>query len=435
MTLSFAGYLNDQEALSQSDSLFLETARLIETATGRPRLEIVQARLIQVFYLLMTCRMNEAWYTFGSVLQLVSALGLHRPRISNRTARPDDYVKIQCSKRTFWTAYILDKYIGVTMGRPNHFHDDDIQIDYPDCVNDHAMTATGSKDEPDNDCEIDAFVFNARLARIVGKASRLLYGSCGSDRNQLRSIITLNAEIDKWHANLPPFLSSVKPSSLVRTFRRQQIALRVAHCHCRLHVNRVSLLRNFRNNGDTSTQRYSAQLCITAAAQVLKIVDEMARDGHLFHAFWWTHYVAFCALSAFYIWDVQGNKATALDLDAQHLQELAERCHTHLANATATNSPSRRYSIILEELRAEAVQRRRSDTVTTAIAREHETPTSKSPASHEEQVMSTGEPALGSPALHNFLESWQPSDWLDLDAYVSSSSDTTGSSTSRLTAC
>ncbi|THY83033.1 hypothetical protein D6C95_08579, partial [Aureobasidium pullulans] len=94
----------------ESDALFQESLELTKKETGLPRLESAQSRLIQVFYLLMTCRMNQAWFTFGLVLQITSSLGLHR-----RVRRPGDerdYVYRQCQKRTFWTTYILDKYLG-----------------------------------------------------------------------------------------------------------------------------------------------------------------------------------------------------------------------------------------------------------------------------------------------------------------------------------
>lgn len=394
----------------------LEAQRLVAAARGRPRLEIVQASLIQVFYLLMTCRMNQAWYTFGGVLQLIAALGLHRLRNSAQAAHDEDYVKTQCCKRTFWTAYILDRYIGVTMGRPNHFHDEDIQIDLPDCVNDNAIRVAGPQEESDSDCEIIAFVLNAKLARIVGKISQRLYASSSDDRDQLATMLDFNAELDEWQTRLPAFLSTVKPSSLIRTFRRQQIALKVAHCHCRIHLNRIAVLDTGKHR-ESSTMKHCARLCIAAAADVVKIVDDMARDGPLFHAFWWTHYVAFCALSAFHVWEVQGDKSILPEPDLERLRGLAERCHAHLAKATATNSPSRRYSIILEELRHQAIRSRAPAPLETREAIDESggcasaTPRLDQALNHEEPVVDTFE-------LHDVFAGWQPSDWLDLDASV-----------------
>ena len=106
----------------QSDMLFIEASRLTLAETGIPKLESAQCRLIQVLYLLMSCRFNQAWYTFGHALQIISALGLHRrdDRKRQATATRRDYIDEQCRKRTFWVAYTLDKYLGVIFGRPRY---------------------------------------------------------------------------------------------------------------------------------------------------------------------------------------------------------------------------------------------------------------------------------------------------------------------------
>ncbi|KAJ4264196.1 hypothetical protein NW762_005390 [Fusarium torreyae] len=155
----------ENQALASSDTLFTISTKLVdeEMGSGFPKLESAQAKLIQVLYLLTTSRFNRGWYTFGSVLQLVSALGLHR-RLPKRGRVSTDYMRIQCGIRTFWTAYILDNYLGVIFGRPRHFHDDDIDQDYPDRVDDDAMTPTGPQDdfEEQEDCVIDALIFHAK---------------------------------------------------------------------------------------------------------------------------------------------------------------------------------------------------------------------------------------------------------------------------------
>jgi hypothetical protein len=92
---------DDEPSLRQCDGLFSEASRLTDSETGFPQLESAQARLIQVLYLLMSSRMNQAWYTFGHVLQIISALGLHRRDRSKRFTHRGDYIEDQCRKRTF----------------------------------------------------------------------------------------------------------------------------------------------------------------------------------------------------------------------------------------------------------------------------------------------------------------------------------------------
>lgn len=152
------------------DELFGMATHLTDTETGFPSLESAQARIIQVLYLLTTSRMNRAWYTFGNVLQIIAALGLHRRPDRKRgvAGGGGDYIRAQCSIRTFWAAYILDQHLGVIFGRPRHYRDEDIDQDYPASVNDELMTPQGPIEKTDDfgdtgsDCLIDALIFHAK---------------------------------------------------------------------------------------------------------------------------------------------------------------------------------------------------------------------------------------------------------------------------------
>lgn len=162
------GKLRGEENIRWSDRVFLAAAELLDSATGYPSFESVQARLIQVLYLLHTSRMNQAWYVFGSVLQLISAIGLHRREDRSRKVGPStdtqpDYVRSQMCQRTFWTAYILDQYLGVLFGRPRHFHDGDIDQVMPELVDDEDMTTEGPRPSlTPKDCSLASLVFHAK---------------------------------------------------------------------------------------------------------------------------------------------------------------------------------------------------------------------------------------------------------------------------------
>ena len=168
---------SDMNSEPQSDLYFAETVRLTASETGMPQLESAQCRLIQVLYLLMSSRFNQAWYIFGHALQIISALGLHRRDDRKRpgSAPKRDYIDQQCRKRTFWVAYILDKYLGVIFGRPRHYHDDDIDQDFPDAINDENMSKNGPQSPSSDDCHIESLIHHAQLAQIAERISREVY--------------------------------------------------------------------------------------------------------------------------------------------------------------------------------------------------------------------------------------------------------------------
>lgn len=420
----------------QADELFHEATRLSDEERGLPRLESAQSRLIQVLYLLMSSRFNQAWYTFGHALQIISALGLHR-KDARKSTLPEsrDYIQEQCKRRTFWVAYTLDKYLGAVFGRPRHYHDDDIDQNFPDSINDEDMLHSGvlADGAVDYDCHIDSLIWQAKLAQIAEKISREVYSiKAVPDHVRLAASHRLGKELHQWKASLPPLLGSVNPSSLIHSFRRQAIALRLSYCHAVMLAHRPFLLNNtFRNNGDMRTlATESLAECISAAQSVLEMVDRMAREGRMFHAFWWTHYVCFCALVIVYVWVIQDSSGVPTITERHKLIDEAERCLSHLAQATATNSPSRKYSIILQELRAEAKKKttrhlQGHNSTSRAPIVGHSTASGEANDAHSsatDHVPQSWPTVFNSPidtttpGLQSFLDEWQTTDWLHLDS-------------------
>lgn len=200
----------------------------------------------------------------------------------------------------------------------------------------------------------------SRIARIIGQVSREVYSIKPiSEEERIGAAHRLSREIHEWKSSLPPFLGTMRPSMLITSFRRQSIVLKLAYCHAIMHANRLFLLATLHHESQTQIAE-----CLGAAQSVFDLVDGLAHEGPIFHAFWWTQYVTFCALVVSYVWDIQlKRRGTILAGEelARHarLMEMARRCQTHLAKATATNSPSRRYAVILEEFCSEAMGQKR----------------------------------------------------------------------------
>lgn len=150
-----------------SGLLFAEAERRLSKETGHVRLESVQARLAQCIYLLASSRINQAWYIFGTATQMILALGLHRKRFSQTSVAASQLIEVECRKRVFWSAYTLDRYLSVILGRPRIFRDEDVDQQLPDRVND-ADLATGAVKSKSayNQCVSDGPVFHAKFVRL-----------------------------------------------------------------------------------------------------------------------------------------------------------------------------------------------------------------------------------------------------------------------------
>lgn len=107
--------------------------------SGPIRLASVQARLTQCYFLLTQSRVNHCWRTFGTVSQLALAVGLNR---SPRTGMSN--IEAECRRRTFWCAYTLDVHLSVVLGRPQLFHEEDIDAEYPADIEDERLVEAPS---------------------------------------------------------------------------------------------------------------------------------------------------------------------------------------------------------------------------------------------------------------------------------------------------
>lgn len=123
----------------ESENWFAASKYMSSIESGPPQLETIQVRLIQCLYLLSSSRANECWYSFGTALQVVTALGLHRKSPANRSNNKFSYLEQQIRKRLFWSVYTLDKYLSIMFGRPRLLHDEDIDQDLPDEINDEDL--------------------------------------------------------------------------------------------------------------------------------------------------------------------------------------------------------------------------------------------------------------------------------------------------------
>ncbi|KAF7589035.1 hypothetical protein BBP40_004823 [Aspergillus hancockii] len=362
----------DENGWRMSELYFTKADRILSQETGAPSLESAQARFLMVLYLLSSSRAHRAWFTLGTTIQLIMALGLHSRR-RNRDAIDVSLIQQECQRRVVWCSYTLDKYLSFMLGTPCLWHDDDLDERLPARVNDEDISPSQIS-PPSRDCVMDAAIFHALLARILSQAAKARYIVAGiTDQVEINTIRNLCESVAEWQAQLPPFLSgAVHSSSLIPLFQRQLTVLQMARYHALMFITRPLLLRNY---GQIWTDREAnyvqyLRVCLTAAKDTVELITTFARDNQLFPAFWYSQYIAFNALSIIYIYLIQVQRSRILPLSQQYaaagtgtnndyplddsiLYELAETAQYHLAHATARNAPSWKYSTILEGLRRE----------------------------------------------------------------------------------
>lgn len=367
----------DQQEWRRSEAFYAMALRIVDNEIGSPSLQSIQVRFLMVLYLLSSSRMNKAWFTFGTMVQLLMTLGLHRRRKPIRTPSSSvsnaQRVQYECQKRILWCSFTLDKYLSLMLGRPRLLQEDDIDQEFPSPLNDEDLVWNEEyKSKPARDTVMFAPVAHARLAQVLARAAKELYPITPmSHAKQMETIQELTSQISDWQKQLPPIFSGeIKPSSLVAIFRRQLTVLRLAYFHAVMFVTRPLLLKNYaKYNFRDYNRLYRPHIdaCITAARDTMELVLEFVDENQLFTAFWYTQYITFNALSIIYLYllQVKGSRIQAFNASFEsygvtgtkssesHLQELAETTFHHLARVTVQNAPHMRYAAILEGLRTE----------------------------------------------------------------------------------
>ncbi|KAF2000508.1 hypothetical protein P154DRAFT_434860 [Amniculicola lignicola CBS 123094] len=343
---------------------FFASEHQLSKERGAVRLTSVQARLGQCFYLLTQSRINHCWSLFGTTAHLAYAIGLNRSRRSDASGTVD-YIELENRRRLFWCAYTLDKFLAAALGRPMTFKDEDIDQELPSVVNDVDLHSTYMNPSPSRaQSTMMAPVEHMKLSRIVSQVLRDLYPiRPPSMALRVELAAKYTRDIQGWRVNLSRFLDGdgVDSSLLIPLYQRQRNVLNLAYYQASLLVHRPFLLSNFATlahidprpgnlpNIDTS---HHIAACLEAALSIVRVVDELFQGNQIFRAFWFTQYYAFCAVVVLYIYRIQ-----------QHLVDpgrcegyfaAGQKCQAQLESISESDCLSKRYCLVLEELRLEA---------------------------------------------------------------------------------
>ena len=217
-----------------------------------------------------------------------------------------------------------------------------------------------------------ALINTYRLSRIISGICNDMYSiHPKSLEERLAHAGQRTAELKAWKDSLPAFLepTRVDPSILVPIFQRQSTVLTLAYAHALILANRQFLLSNFvdlTRPAASTDERVELHIeeCVDAALVAVNTVSTFVENGMFYRTFWFSQYISFCAIATLYVYAIrlyqkQRVPTEAMDLDKAsvfskrgHMEcfETAEKCRMLIASKTESNSPSRRYGIILDEL-------------------------------------------------------------------------------------
>jgi hypothetical protein len=176
-------------------------------------------------------------------------------------------------------------------------------------------------------------------------------------------------DLDVWRSALSPFLDATgfESSLLIPIYQRQRGVLNLAYYHAMLLIHRPFLLSDFANLTQTLSQTSSQAAprpnidnsasiasCLDAAMNIVRVVDDVFASSNLFRAFWFTQYYAFCAVVVLYIYRIQQHLSTPGTCEGYFAA--GQKCQRQLETISESDCLARRYCLVLEELRLEAVR-------------------------------------------------------------------------------
>lgn len=332
-------------------SYYLAAERQVESQQGT-KLESVQARLLMVLYLLMSSRFNRAWSLLGTTIRMAQVLGLHR----KHDRKQGNVVEMESSKRTFWTCYVVDRTLSVLLGRPCAIHDLDVDQDLPRLVDDDDLHLRLNEDghitcplSISNQTLIGASCEHIKLSQIVSVILSDFY----SAKKVVRECLAENHlyRLSMWKGNLPPFLDAEKPEpdTLVPIIKRARITLQFAYHHAMMLVYRPFLLAS-PNEFSPAWVETATSECLRLSGLLVSFTTNLAQQGMLTGAFWFSIYNAFNAILIVYVHTIQNVFPGMVPSD---IFSIAENCEETLNAHTQGNVLAQRYLAVLQELRSE----------------------------------------------------------------------------------
>jgi hypothetical protein len=362
----------DHQGWESSEMYYQKAETLLSQETGPPHLESVQARFAAVQYLLSSSRPNKALFTFGTMVQLMQMVGIHRKQSERARVAGRDLITVEIHKRLFWCAFTLDKYLSIVMGRMPLLSVDYTNQTLPMIIDDEDLTSEGIRQRNPargRDSVLHATISHIEIGLILARASqehnRL---PATTEYSHVQAAVRASQEIRDWHSRLTPILSGVvHPGSLIPCFRRQQNILSLARLHAIMFVTRPLLLRDLSTSlPETECRQYRDHLCfcISAAKEAIEITNGSAPYRALYPAFWFSQYIAFSAISIIHIYIIQLSRnripSDLFDITSyespmhiKNLYDLALEGQRLLAEAGVKSAPVWRYSPILESLSAD----------------------------------------------------------------------------------
>ncbi|KAI9167767.1 transcriptional regulatory protein [Paramyrothecium foliicola] len=248
-----AGSSHNQAAAAEKfseDSIgmvfYQQACRLLPDVITVSSLESVQACLLLGMYTLPVDPSGLSYTYLNLAIKLAIQNGMHRKYPGEGL---ETHIR-ETRNRVWWTAYTIEKRIGIFHGRPMSIASTDIDADLP---TDH-FNVWPSTSISQTKHLLATLELNQRLGQISQEISFLRKQPKNEMSDSLGKLVRLQNELRSWWNSLPDNVFCKNPG-LQSTISRNDMHLKLEYCLVRMFVGRIFILphEGGRNSASPST--------------------------------------------------------------------------------------------------------------------------------------------------------------------------------------
>ncbi|KAK0659314.1 Protein STB5 [Lasiodiplodia hormozganensis] len=190
---------------SESARFFNNAMTYFYGALSSGNMAALDALLLQVSYSFFNRVGSNTWYLVGSAIRLAVGMGLHTAPNDTTRQLPLDVQEYR--KRLFWSLYMMDRVVSISLGRPFGIRDDDVEVGLFTEVDDENILPDSILPQPPlKASEMAVPLHLLALRRIAGEIFEQVYSNKNrylppADRDEI--LRGLHAKLVEWRRTMP----------------------------------------------------------------------------------------------------------------------------------------------------------------------------------------------------------------------------------------
>ncbi|KAF0320327.1 C6 transcription factor [Colletotrichum asianum] len=184
------------------EALYITALQHISAARESRTVQNIEAMTLLVMFHLRSTSSHGLWYMIGLAMRTSIDLGLHRAAHENNLSES----VVQRRRRLFWSVYLLERTIAISLGRPLSIADNQIDVEFPDtCIN-SSSSASGTVG---NDITLAVVLF--KLRRIESKIHHSIYRTDKALDTLRPKLDRLYQRLQNWRVSLNEWMAPNHP--------------------------------------------------------------------------------------------------------------------------------------------------------------------------------------------------------------------------------